>query len=181
VTVELQETPYPYLEAFANLGSTEQTGPEGAFSFRVSSLSQSGKFRVVAKEPRPIYSAILTQQVTPRIVLKVQRTSVKGLVRLYGTITPAQTGARVLLQLDQPARPGNSEKASERTSRFSTQFSTVSRHGTRSMSRFSLIVTVTHAGEYRAYVQLHKGPLASAASPAVKLAASSKRKKKSRG
>jgi hypothetical protein len=181
VTVELQETPYPYLEAFANLGSTEQTGPDGTFSFRVSSQSQSAKFRVVAKEPRPIYSAILTQQVAPRITLKVSRTPVKGLVRLYGTITPAQTGARVLLQLDQAARPGNSEKASERTSRFTTQFSTIARHATKSLSRFSLIVTVTHAGEYRAYVQLHKGPLASGASQSVKLAAaSSKRKKKSR-
>jgi hypothetical protein len=177
VTVELQETPYPFLEAFSNLGITTQTGPGGAFSFHVASLSETGKFRVLAKEPRPIYSTILTQLVTPHVMLKVQKTSVKGLVRLFGTISPAEAGARVLLQVDEPTRPGNSEASSERTSRYATQFSTISRRGTRSMSRFSVIVEVTRAGAYRAYVDLHKGSLAAGSSGTVKLLAGSSKRR----
>ena len=177
VTLALQETPYPFLEGFALVGATTQTGAGGAFSFHVESLVESGKFRVVAKEPRPLYSAIILQAVTPQVVLKVRKTAVTGLVRLYGTVTPAETGARVLLQVDEPARPGNSEKLSERTSRFVTLFSTVALHAGRGFSRFSTIVKIKRAGEYRAYVQLRKGRLSSRGSDTVKLvAASSKRK-----
>lgn len=176
VTVALQETPYPYLEAFANVGSAVQTGPGGAFSFTVASLSENAKLRVVAKEPRPIYSAIVTQSVTPRVTLRVARSKVTGLVRLYGTITPAEAGARVLIQLDEPARPGNSEKLSERTSRFATLFSTISRRGTREQSRFSLIVTVARAGTYRAYLELRRGKLSPAASGTVRLTAASRKR-----
>lgn len=176
VEVALQETPYPYLEAFANVGPAIETGEGGTFSFRVAKLSESAKLRVVAREPRPIYSAIVTQLVTPRVVLNVARTKVAGLVRLYGTITPAEAGARVLIQLDEPVRPGNSEKLSERTSRFATVFSTISRRGTRSMSRFSLIVTITRAGSYRAYADLHRGKLAPAGSETVRLKAAGSKK-----
>lgn len=179
VPVALQETAYPFLDAFGEVGAAQETGAGGSFTFHVASLSESVKFRVVAKEPRPAYSAILTQQVMPRVVLKVQKTAVKGLVRLYGTVTPAQTGARVLLQLDQPVRPGNSEKASERTMRFATQFSTIARRATKRMSRFSVIATVKHAGEYRAYVDLRRGPLTAGASASIKLTAASPKRKKS--
>lgn len=179
VTVGLQETPYPYLEAFGDIGETQQTGPGGSFTFHVASLFKSGKFRVVAKVPRPIYSSTVSQLVAPRVTLKVQRSAVRGLVRLYGTVTPAESGARVLFQMSAPARPGNSEKSSERTSRFLTQFSTVARRGTRAVSRFSLIVSVKKAGSYRAEVSLRKGPLTSGASSTVKLLAASAKHKQS--
>ena len=75
------------------MGETTQTGAGRAFSFHVEGLLESGKFRVVAKRPRPIYSANLLQAVTPMVVLKVRKSAVKGLVRLYGTVTPAETGS----------------------------------------------------------------------------------------
>jgi hypothetical protein len=177
VPLELQETPYPFLDGFATVGATTQTGAGGAFSFHPEGLVESGKFRVVMKGARPIYSATLLQTVTPQVVLRVRKTAVKGLVRLYGTVTPAESGAHVLLQVDEPARPGNSERLSERTSRFVTEFSTISLRGGNGFSRFSTIVTIKHAGEYRAYVELRKGRLGSSGSETVKLvAASSKRK-----
>lgn len=178
VTVTLQESPYPYLEAFEDVAAPTVTGPNGEFSFRVPDLRSSGKFRVVAKEPRPIYSSILTQQVTPSVVLKVHKTSVPGLDRLYGTISPAETGARVLLQLNAPARPGNSERTSERTSHFATQFSTIARRGTKHMSRFSVVVKVTRAGTYRAWVDLHRGPLVAAGSSSVTLVAAAGKRRR---
>ena len=86
------------------------------------------------------------------------------LVRLYGTVTPAEVGARVLLQVRKAVRPKGS---SERTSRFATQFSTVSKRATKSFSRFSRVTKVKVTGRYRAYVQLHKGPLVSGSSRSV--------------
>jgi len=96
---------------------------------------------------------------------------VPGLDRLYGTVSPAETGARVLLQVNVPVRPGNTERSSERTSRFATQFTTIARRGTKHMSRFSVVVRITRAGTYRALVALRKGPLAPAASSTVTLVA----------
>lgn len=171
IGVALQETPYPYLEAFSTLGASTVTGAAGEFTFHVASLTSSGKFRVLALLPRPIYSRIVTQLVMPRVVLKVHRTKVKGLVRLFGTVTPAETGARILIQLEQARRPGNSEKASEKTSRFSTQFSTVARRATKTTSRFSVIVTIVRGGHYRAFVDLRKAALAPAGSTTVALSA----------
>ena len=175
VSVALQESPYPFLSAFADVGATLTTGPEGEFTFRVASMSQSAKFRVAALLPRPVYSAILTLNVTPRVVLRVRKSATKGLVRLYGTIAPAQNGARVSIQLSQPARPGATERTSERTSKYVTAFTTVARKATQSVSRFSIIVSVKHAGHYRAYVQLSRAPLSSGASNVVTLAARAKR------
>jgi len=178
VTVTLQESPYPYLEAFETVAAPTVTGPNGEFSFRVASVRSSAKFRVVAKEPRPTYSSILSQQVTPSVVLKVRKTKVPGLDRLYGTISPAETGARVLLQLNVPARPGNNERTSERTSHFATQFSTIARRGTKHSSRFSVVVKVTRAGTYRAWVALRKGPLVAAGSSSVTLVAAAGKRRR---
>jgi hypothetical protein len=171
VSVALQESPFPFLSPFADVGAPILTGSKGEFAFHLTGLSESGKFRVVALRPRPIYSTVLTQSVTPRIVLKVRKSATKGLVRLYGTVSPAETGVRISLQLSEAARAGSSEKTAERTTRFATQFSTVLRRGTKSMSRFSIIVTVKRGGHYRAYVRLGKSPLASGASATVTLVA----------
>lgn len=181
VTVALQETPYPFLEAFGDVGASQQTGAGGSFTFNVPALYKTGKFRVVTKQPRPVYSGVVTEQVTPEITLRVQKSSVKGLVRLFGTISPSENGARVLLQMSVAVRPGDSQKSSERTSRFTTQFSTVARRGTRSLSRFGLIVKISQSGQYRAYVSLRKGPLGSAASNTVSLTAGTGRHKKHGG
>ena len=89
-------------------------------------------------------------------------------MRLFGTVKPAEVGARVLFQLEKPARPGTgSEAAEERTIRYATTASSVVKRATRNVSRFSAVVNVNKTGRYRAYVQLHHGPLVSAASPTI--------------
>jgi len=173
----LQETPFPYLSEFRTVTAPVITSASGAFSFHLSSLQTSTEFRIITTGPRPQYSGVIKQQVTPIVSLHVRHSSAPGLVRLYGTISPSVTGAHVLIQLSKAARPGNTEKTSERTSRFVTQFSTIAQNATKTVSRFSVVVKVVHGGHYRAYVALRNKPLQSGASSAVSLkAAPSKHK-----
>jgi hypothetical protein len=169
--VALQESPFPYLAAFTTVGAPVTTSASGAFSFHLASLSTSTEFRIITLGSRPVFSGAINQRVTPHIVLKVHRSSTQGVVRLFGTIAPAEKGARVFLQLSKPTRPGNTEKTEERTSHFTTQFSTVARRATNKLSFFSIVVKIVHGGRYRAYVRLRNGPLRSGASSTVVLRA----------
>lgn len=164
--VVLQSSPYPYLTPFATIGAPVITDAAGRFVLRVASLSASTQFRVSTLDPRPLYSPILTQKVAPRVILKVRSTGHVGLVRLYGTVTPAVVGSRLSIQLRKPVRPGGK---SEQTTKFSTQFSTVVKRGTKTTARFSTIVSIRHTGRYRAYVQVNKGALVSGSSASVVL------------
>ena len=150
--IVLQESPFPYLAPFATVGVPIVTSSTGAFSFHVARLLTSTQYRVSTLDPRPLYSPLVTVDAGLRVTLKVRTSSHKGLVRLYGTVTPASVGARVTFQLRKAVRPGNSEKTSERTSKFATQFSTTTKRATKTLSRFSAIVKVTKGGTYRAEV-----------------------------
>jgi hypothetical protein len=179
--VVLQVSPFPYLAAFVDVGAPILTNALGGFSFTIPAVATSAQYRVSALGPRPSFSPPVTDSVATRVVLKVRSTAVKGLVRLYGTVAPAKVGVHVLFQLSKPARPGNSEKASERTSRYATQFSTVTKRATKALSRFSTIVSISAAGRYRAYVQLSKkGPLSSGSSASVVLSAAPAKHKAAR-
>jgi hypothetical protein len=188
--IVLQATPYPYTAPFADVGSPIPTTTTGRFTFRVNNLSTSTKFRVVTVGTTPVTSLIVPQQVTVRVVLKVRTSSRRGLVRLYGTVTPAEVGAHVFFQfekppkaeaapkgerptkLENPAKGKNkSERSEEKGPKFLTKFSTVVKPGTKAISRFSAVVSVRDAGNYRAFVEVHPGSLASGHSLSVALRA----------
>jgi hypothetical protein len=172
-TITAESSPFPYLTAFAQLGAPLLTNAAGAFAVNVKDLKQSTQLRVTASGPRPLLSAIVTARVAVRVTLKVRSSARKGLVRLYGAVTPAQVGARVLFQLEKATRPhGKSEKESS----FGTQGSGVVKRGTRTISRFSQVLAIRKSGHYRAYVVLGPGPLVSGASPTVTLHAGPKRR-----
>ncbi|HSS39707.1 MAG TPA: hypothetical protein VLT58_13150, partial [Polyangia bacterium] len=150
----LQASPYPYLEAFATVGVAGHSDAAGRFSFRVAKLTKSTQFRVSTLDPRPIYSRTVTQQVAVKVTLKVRTSGHPGLVRLYGTVTPAKPGAHLDFQLLKKVRPGNTPKAEERTTKYASQFSTLVKRATASVSRFSVVVKIRRGGSYRAYVRL---------------------------
>jgi hypothetical protein len=161
----LQSSPFPYLTPFTTIGLPVLTNALGRFSFRVPSLSTSTQFRISTLDPRPAYSPTVTHRVSVRVTLKVRTTRHKGLVRLYGTVTPARVGAAVRFQLLKPVRPGKSEKET----RFATQFSSVVKRGTKTVARFSAIERIQRGGRYRAYVVVKTGALVSGASTTVLL------------
>ena len=193
--VVLQATPYPYRATFADVGAPVTTTVGGGFSFRVPALMTSEHFRVATLNTgtaglAPLASRIVTALASVHVTLKVRTSShMRGIVRLYGTISPAQPGAHVFIQLEKPPKqklptgkvekPRKVEKEEvEKPPSFANKFSTFSRRATKSFSRFSLIVTVRSAGMYRAFVALPPGPLASGYSPTVALrAAPSKHRK----
>jgi hypothetical protein len=155
--VVLQASPYPYLESFNNIGLPAVTNAAGRFAFRVANLVTSTEFRVITLDSRPLYSPLVTVHAAVRVTLRVRSSGHPGLVRLYGTVTPAAVGAQVYFQVQKAVRPGKSEE----TTRFVNQFSSTVKKATHAYSRFSMIVTVRHGGRYRAFVKLRTGGLVS--------------------
>jgi len=171
--IMLQDSPYPFLTAFAPISLPSAAGitsATGAFSLRVSRLLATTQFRVSTLDARPLYSKTITVDAAYRVTLKVKASSRKGIVRLYGTVTPAAVGAKVSFQLLKKVRPGHTEKTEERTTRFATQFTTTVKRATKSVSRFSAIVKVLKGGSYQARVDpSKKGPLVTGTSSTVVL------------
>lgn len=155
-SVVLEASPYPFLEAFTAVGVASHTDAAGRFSFRAPDLTKTTQFRVSASGPRPVYSNVITELVAVKVDLKVRASGHRGLVRLYGTVTPAAPGAHVNFQLFKQVRPGNSPKTEERTTHFVTQFGSVVKKGTAKVSRFSIVMKITRGGNYRAYVSIVK-------------------------
>ena len=154
--VELQASPFPYLEPFTSIGAPATTNSAGTFSFRVTNLVSNTQLRVATLDLLPLYSPLITVQVSPRVSLHVKSSSQTGVVRLYGTITPAVNGARVTMQVLKAVRPG----LSEITTRWVGQFVTVAKRNTAGSSRFSVVVKVRHGGRYRAFVKPRSATLA---------------------
>jgi hypothetical protein len=180
--IALQASRYPYKEAFATIGAPIVTDAAGHFTFRVAHMTKNTQLRVMTLDPRPLYSRTITVQVAVRVTLKARSSTHKGLVRLYGTVTPAEAGAVLVLQVQESVRP---QGKSRKTTKFKTQFTTTVKRGTKTISRFSTVVSVGKGGRYRAYVQLRKGALASGSSPTVTLkappGATKKKAKKKKG
>jgi hypothetical protein len=104
--VVLQASPYPYTAPFTDFLGPLPTSTTGAFSFRVAHLTASTRFRVATTDGPPLVSDTLTQLAVERVTLNVRRSKrVEGLVRLYGTASPAAAGAHVFIQLEQLAKP----------------------------------------------------------------------------
>jgi hypothetical protein len=158
--IVLQASPYPYLEPFINIGVPGVTDASGRFAFRVAHLSRSTQFRVSTLDLRPLYSPVTTVHAQVRVTLNVRSSGHPGLVRLFGTVSPAAVGAQVQFQVQKKVRPRPGEET-ETPTRYFTQFTTVAKKGNRTFSRFSMVVTVRHGGRYRAFVKLPPGPLAS--------------------
>jgi hypothetical protein len=162
--IALQESPYPYLEPFVNVGAPGATNAAGAFSFRISNLAMNTQFRVVTLGRLPIYSPIVTEHVALNVTLHAAPTKRLGFVRLYGFVAPAQVGKPILFQLEKATRPSGK---SESSTRFVTEFTTKLKRSGSTFSRFSATVEIRHAGRYRAVVKLDKGPLMSGTSNSV--------------
>jgi hypothetical protein len=165
-SVSLQASPWPYLGSFEPIGAPAVANSAGRFAFRLANLTSSTQLRLSTVDPLPLYSKPVTVLVSPRVTLHVRRSS-SGLVRLYGTVTPAVKGATLAFQVQKAVRPNKNEVST----RFVSQFTT-SLKKTRSSKvlRFSLITKITHGGLYRAYVRIRSGgPLDSGASNTVLL------------
>jgi hypothetical protein len=175
--IALQASPFPYLEAFTEIGAPGITNATGRFAFRVAHLVSSTQFRVITLDARPVYSQVITVHAAVKVTLHVHSSAQPGLVRLYGTVTPAEVGARVDFQVHMAVRPRTQSSESESTTRFVRKFGTTTKKGGRTFSRFSLVVKVRVGGRYRAFVKVDRaGGLVSGYSTTVVVHAPPKRK-----
>jgi hypothetical protein len=158
--VALQFNPFPYLAGFKTLGNPEVTSSTGAFSFPIVGLSSNTQFRVITTSAPFITSPVLVENVAVRVTFhahRVHRSRRGRFYRMYGTVAPAEVGARVGFQL---LRPG---------SRSVNEGGAFVRSGTSTVSRFSTVVRVRHRGVYQALVQVADGSHVSAYSAPLRI------------
>jgi hypothetical protein len=158
--VSLQFNPFPYLAGFKALGNPEVTNSTGSFSFPVVGLLSNTQLRVVTLGAPFIVSPVLVEGVAVRVKLHVHRVHRhrRGrFYRMYGTVVPAEVGARVGFQLLRHGAPSLN------------QGGTFVVAGTPGVSRFSTVVRIRHRGVYQALVQVADGSHVSAYSEPIRL------------
>lgn len=158
--VALQSNPFPYLAGFATLGNPEVTSATGAFSFPVVGLLVNAQLRVVTTSPPIVSSPVLVEGVAVRVAFHARRVRRhrRGLFyRMYGTVTPAEVGARVGFQLLRRGLPSVNVGGA------------FVMHATAAVSRFSTIVRIRHRGLYQALVAVADGSHVSAYSVPLRI------------
>jgi hypothetical protein len=93
--VILQSNPFPYTQGFANTGNPELTTATGSFSFPVTGMLQATQFRVITASKSAVVSSVLTENVAVSVTAHVRHTDQRHRVRIYGTVTPAETGMEI--------------------------------------------------------------------------------------
>ncbi len=152
--VVLQGTPFPYIEGFGDVGQAASTSAAGGFSLPVPSLAENTELRVRTLDAVPAYSQTVTVQVAVRVTLHARALG-RGLVRLEGTVRPAEVGAPVVFQLVRH------ERAPVKV------YAAVVKSASASMSRFRAVVRLRRAGAYRASVEVSNGRQVSGESPTI--------------
>jgi hypothetical protein len=142
--VVLQGNQFPYLGGFQTIATT-MTSPTGAFSFPATLLKENTQLRVATLGTPPVYSRVMVELVAVQVTLHVRRSRRRGFAQLYGAVTPAEPGSIVAFQLlrshGRPLSLGN----------------TVITGGTATVSSFSRLVRIRHAGLYRAVAYVASG------------------------
>lgn len=153
--IVLQANPFPYLGSFGDIGQPISTNAAGGFLLRVPSLAENTKLRVGTLDAVPAYSQALTLRVAARVTLRARPVGNRGLVRFDGIVRPAEIGAPVVFQLVRPGR-GPVKIGTADVRRASGAF-----------SRFSALLSIRHAGAYRALVEVTNGQQVSGSSQSV--------------
>ena len=143
--IVLQANPFPYLAGFQDLGSVTTTDVNGAFSLPVSGLTQNTQLRVAAPGLPPATSVVTVALVAVRVTLHVHAGGRPGYLRLSGTVTPAEPGARVNFRLKRGGRA------------LVNVGTTPTKLAGATSSRFDRVLRIRHAGLYDAYVQVSSG------------------------
>ncbi|HUN78661.1 MAG TPA: hypothetical protein VMU32_07070 [Solirubrobacteraceae bacterium] len=152
-----QSNPFPYLGTFGDIGTASATNGEGAFSLTLPSFTQTTEVRVRTLDPLPVYSKVLTVHVAARVTLRARPTRTPGVVRLSGSVFPAENGAPVLFQRVTAGRASL------------TVASTTAKRAGAYGSVFAATVKIRRGGGYRALVKLSSGRQVSGTSSTVNL------------
>ncbi|MGH2853219.1 MAG: fibronectin type III domain-containing protein [Solirubrobacteraceae bacterium] len=98
VAVVLQADSFPYTHGFSNIGNSQITDPAGEFMFALPHLSASATLRVALVSNPNVHSRGIIEHVAVSVTLHVRPATHRGFVRFYGTVTPRQSHAPVVLE-----------------------------------------------------------------------------------
>lgn len=143
--VVLQTNPFPFLAGFKNVGVPVLTDAAGHFTFPKIALTSNTQLRVATLETPPVRSTVVVELIGVRVTVHVRSSGRPGWAEFYGTVTPAEAGASVNIQL---VRRHHSPR---------TLAATTLKSSGKGPSRFSCVVRIRHAGLYRAHVRVLSG------------------------
>ena len=154
----LQSSPFPYTLGFQPTANVQLTNAAGQFAFPLLGVAVNTQYRVLIPDRPEIASPIVSLGVAPRIATYTSATRVRTnrRVRFFGTIRPAQPGARFAIQV-------------LRRGAWRTVAGGISRGTRGGVSRFAKRVRIRRGGSYRVFVAIATGNYASSAGRTVRL------------
>jgi hypothetical protein len=154
--VILQSNPFSYTQGFLNTGNPEITTATGGFSFPVTGMLQATQFRGITAGKSAVVSPILTEGVAVGVTAHVRHTSQSHRVRIYCTVTPAETGMEVGIMR---VKHGHDVLVA----------GTILQHKSASSSTYSHIMRIVPGGVYVVLVRVTDGSHASAYSTPLRI------------
>ena len=144
--IQLQQKPFPFTTAFANVGNAQLTNAQGGFSFALLSVPLTTQYRVLVTDKTSVVSPVLTVNVTVVVGTKTTRTHVHrgGHVHFSGTVQPNVANLPVAIQ------KLNAQK----------HWVTISGTITRTGGTYGKTVRIRRGGSYRVYVGASGGTFA---------------------
>ncbi len=95
--VVLQASPFPFTGGFQNVGNPELTTAQGSFSFPVLGLTLATEYRVSTMTATAVVSPVTTASPAVLVTAHVGRARRRGRARIYGLVTPAESGMKVAI------------------------------------------------------------------------------------
>jgi hypothetical protein len=93
--VVLRANAFPFTAGFQDVGNTVLTNATGGFSFTLLDASLVTQFQVVTTTNPVVASPVTTENVAVQVTSHVAKARRRGFARIYGTVTPAETGQQV--------------------------------------------------------------------------------------
>jgi hypothetical protein len=151
-TVVLQVNPFPYTQGFVNAANAQVTNAQGVFSFPLLSLPVNAQFRVLMTNRPGVVSPVIVAYSKVRVTAhrQVSHTHRGKIIRFYGSVTPANDGARFAVQRFSKGH-------------WRTVTGGVTHHHSATSSAYSKRVRIRHSGSYRVFVEVATGQFASSA------------------
>jgi hypothetical protein len=140
--VQLQQNPFPFTSAFANLANAQLTDAQGGFSFTVLSVPLTTQYRVLVADRASVVSPVVTVSVQVLVRTSVTHRHVRrgAKVRFSGTVRPAVPNVPIAVQ-----KQGHSGK-------WVTLTGSITRPGGNGYAVYGKTIRVKRGGHYRVYV-----------------------------
>jgi hypothetical protein len=153
--IRLQQKPFPFTGAFANVGNVQLTNAQGGFSFALLSVPLTTQYRVLVTDKTSVVSPIVTVSVSVVVGTKTTSTHVHrgGHVHFSGTIKPNVANVPVAIQ------KLNAKK----------HWVTISGTITRAGGTYSKTIRIRRGGSYRVYAGASGGTFAPGAGRKVRI------------